>query len=126
MKSFITAIIIAAILFSGSIIYTKKLYSESQKLLDITHQIYDSLNNDDYIGAKDSIDELHDMVSDFESFFLATGNHIEIDNIKMNLSELRSFAEGGMKSDALAKTYVLQFLLEHLPESMRLSIENIL
>lgn len=126
MKSFITAIAIAAILISGSLFYSKHLEKESAGLLEINSKITDAITSDDYATANFYIDEFTDTVDGFEEFFLATGNHAEIDSIKTNLAELRSFAKGRMKEDALAKTYVLDFLLTHLPENMRLKIGNIL
>ena len=126
MKSFITAITIAVILICGSLFYSKHLENESRSLLRINGNISDAILKDDYPSAEMYIDELEDNIDSFEEFFLATGNHAEIDSIKTNLAELRSFSKGGMKWDALAKTYVLDFLLSHLPENMRLKIGNIL
>lgn len=126
MKSFVTAIIIAVILISGSLFYSKHLEKESLALLNLNGNITDAINSDDYLSAEAYINEFSDNIDSFEEFFLATGNHAEIDSIKTNLAELRSFAKGGMKEDALAKTYVLDFLLSHLPENMRLKIGNIL
>ncbi len=126
MKSFITAIVIAALLISGSLFYSKYLEKESYALLEINSKISDAISSDDYTLANFYITEFSNTIDGFEEFYLATGNHTEIDCIKTNLAELRSFAKGKMKEDALAKTYVLDFLLTHLPENMRLKIGNIL
>lgn len=126
MKSFITTLIIAVTLITGSFLYTGHLRTESEKLLDITLTIKTSVLNENYARAKEELTNLTHKVSDFEDFFLTTGDHLEIDNIKINLAELKSFIYHRKKTDALSKIYVLEFLFRHLPESSRLCIGNIL
>ncbi len=126
MKSFITSLVIAAILITGGIIYTKQLSKKSDNLLQIIDDIEICINNDDFKTAAEHIEKLSNEISDFEPFFLATGDHAEIDNIEINLSELKSLTEGELKSQALGKVYVIKFLFEHLPQNTFLSFENIL
>lgn len=126
MKSFIVTLIIGAVMVTGSIFYAQHLKTESGKLTDITKDIKTSINNEDYETAAKEIDKLDKYVNKFEKFFLATGDHLEIDNIKIHLSELKSFNKHEMKSDALSKIYVLEFLFTHLPHSSQLRIGNIL
>lgn len=126
MKSFVVTLIIGAVIVSGSIFYSQHLSSEAKKLSDMTTEIKVSVNNENYDAAKKQIDKLCKSLSEFEKFFLATGDHIEIDNIRINLAELKSFARHEMKSDALSKIYVLEFLFRHLPHSTEVHIGNIL
>ncbi len=126
MKSVIITLIIGALMIGGSIFYTSHLKKESAKLVSITEDIKSSVINEDFKTAEAQISNLGHSVTRFEKFFLATGDHIEMDNIKINLSELKSFAEYEMKSDALSKVYVLEFLFEHLPHNSQLRIGNIL
>lgn len=126
MKSFVVALVIAVTMVGGSIFYSHSLEDRSKSLRGQCYEIENALKDCDFTSAKENIKKLEDNVESFEDFFLATGNHIEIDNIKINLSELRSFTEQEMQGDALAKTYVLEFLFEHLPETMKVRIGNIL
>lgn len=126
MKSFITSLVIAAILITGRIIYTTQLSKKSNNLMQIIDDIEICINNDDFKTAAEHIEKLSNEISDFEPFFLATGDHAEIDNIEINLSELKSLTEGELKSQALAKVYVIKFLFKHLPQNTFLSFENIL
>lgn len=126
MKSFIVTLIIGAFIATGSIFYTHHLSKEAEKLSDITKEIKISVTNENYENAEKQIDKLSEHLSDFEKFFLATGDHIEIDNIRINLAELKSFAKYKMKSDALSKIYVLEFLFRHLPHNAEVHIGNIL
>lgn len=126
MKSFIVTIIIGAVMITGSIFYARHLKTEADTLSDITKEIKTAINEDDYKSAAKEIEKLNKRVNKFEKFFLATGDHLEIDNIKIHLSELKSFNKHEMKSDALSKIYVLEFLFSHLPHSSQLRIGNIL
>ena len=113
-------------MISGSLFYTSHLKKESQELVNITENIKNSVKNEDFDTANEEIKKLDRHVTKFEKFFLATGDHIEMDNIKINLYELKSYAQHNMKSDALGKVYVLGFLFEHLPHNSQLRIGNIL
>lgn len=126
MKSFVITVIIGICMVTGSIFYTNHLKSESDKLSDITDQIKICVKNDDYNGATQQLDQLKKCVDKFEKFFLATGDHIEIDNIKINIAELDSFIKHEKKSDAISKVYVLEFLFSHLPHNSEVKIGNIL
>ena len=126
MRSFIITVIIGICMVASSIFYTNHLKSESERLSDITDQIKICLKNDDYKGAKEQLDHLKQHVDKFEKFFLATGDHIEIDNIKINIAELDSFIKYEKKSDSISKVYVLKFLFSHLPHNSKVNIGNIL
>ena len=53
-------------------------------------------------------------------------NHAELDNIEMNLAELKRYTEGEAHTDAISKSSVLDFLFAHLPKNYKLRLENIL
>ncbi|MGN1116825.1 MAG: DUF4363 family protein, partial [Candidatus Ornithomonoglobus sp.] len=85
-----------------------------------------ALENDDFESADTSISVLYEYIEQYEPFFSAIGNHEEIDNIEMNLAELKAYSAGRLKYDALAKSRSLSFLFGHLPKNSRIKIENIL
>ena len=126
MKSVIITFIIGAAMIGGSIFYSSYLDRESKKLSHITSDIKTCVLNDDFNKAREKISELNKSVEHFEKIFLATGDHIEIYNIKIHLSELKSYAQHRMKSDAIGKIYVLDFLFDHLPRNSQIRIGNIL
>lgn len=126
MRSVIITLIIAVGMVGGSAMYASHLNKQSDILLDITKEIKEHVINEDYPSAADSIKKLDKNVSRFEKFFLATGDHIEMDNIKINISELKSYTKHEMKGDAMSKIYVLEFLFEHLPHNNQVKIGNIL
>lgn len=126
MKSVIITLVIGALMVGGSLLYTSHLKKESQELVKITEDIKESVRTENFDTAQEQIKNLNKHVSRFEKFFLATGDHLEMDNIKTNLCELKSYLQYQMKSDALSKIYVLEFLFEHLPHNSQLRIGNIL
>ena len=126
MRSVIVTLIIAVGMVAGSSMYTSHLNKQSDMLLDITKEVKEYIVNEDYASASESIKKLDKNVSRFEKFFLATGDHIEMDNIKINISELKSYTKHKMKGDAMSKIYVLEFLFEHLPHNNQVKIGNIL
>ena len=89
MKSFIVTLIIGAVLVTGSVLYSHHLKTEADKLSEITDNIKESVKAEDYKSAENQTEKLNKSVSEFEKFFLATGDHLEIDNIKINLAELK-------------------------------------
>ena len=126
MRSVIVTLIIAVGMVSGSVMYASHLKEQSEMLSEITKDIKDDITNENYSSAADGIKRLDKNVSRFEKFFLATGDHIEMDNIKTNISELKSYTKHKMKGDAMSKIYVLEFLFEHLPHNNQVKIGNIL
>ena len=126
MRSVIITLIIAVVMVGGSVMYASHLKEQSEMLSEITKDIKDDITNENYSSAADGIKRLDKNVSRFEKFFLATGDHIEMDNIKTNISELKSYTKHKMKGDAMSKIYVLEFLFEHLPHNNQVKIRNIL
>ena len=126
MRSVIITLIIAVGMVSGSVMYASHLKEQSEMLSEITKDIKDDIINENYSSAAAGIKRLDKNVSRFEKFFLATGDHIEMDNIKTNISELKSYTKHKMKGDAMSKVYVLEFLFEHLPHNNQVKIGNIL
>ncbi len=126
MKSFIVALIIAASLVTGGLVYMNKLSEDAQGLSVINDSIHMALIDEDYEKAEALINTLKKEVDGFSTFFFATDNHTEIDYIKTALSELEAFTKTHMQADALSKVYVLSFYFSHLPENGEIRIENIL
>lgn len=126
MKSFLTALSLALIIIAGSCFSLAHLEKVSDNLVEVNKKITAALENDDYTAADESIAVLYDYIEQYEPFFAAIGNHAEIDNIEMNLAELKAYSAGRLKYDALAKSQSLDFLFGHLPKNSRIKIENIL
>lgn len=126
MKSLITVIIMAAALIGGGMLYMHQLHGVSEELIRINGDIEEAVKNDMFDKASDKIDELYGYLDEKEPYFEAFGDHEELDKIKMNLAELDEYIDAAHKTDAAAKTKVLDFLFKHLPKNYQLKVENIL
>lgn len=126
MKSVVVSVIIAVIVVAGSLFYTRSLEKVSGELIEINKQISERIEAEDYSGANSEIERLSSYLDSRRAVLDAIGDHEEMDNIEMNLSELEEFAKGEKKTDALSRCRVLDFLFEHLPLNYKLKLENIL
>lgn len=126
MKSVVVSVIIAVIVIAGSLFYTRSLEKVSGELIEINKQISERIEAEDYSGANSEIERLSAYLDSRRAVLDAIGDHEEMDNIEMNLSELEEYAKGEKKTDALSRCRVLDFLFEHLPLNYKLKLENIL
>lgn len=126
MKSVVVSVIIAIIVIAGSLFYTSSLEKVSEELIEINKQVSERIEAEDYSGANSEIERLSGYLDSRRAVLDAIGNHEEMDNIEMNLSELEEYTKGEKKTDALSRCRVLDFLFEHLPLNYKLKLENIL
>lgn len=126
MKSVIVSVLIAAAIIAGSIVYTRHLENLSEEFLRINKKVTEYVDAEDYFNADAEIEHLSAYLDQKRVVLDATGNHDEIDKIKMNLSELAEYSGGQKKTEALSKCRTLDFLFEHLPMDYELKLENIL
>lgn len=126
MKSVVVSVIIAVIVIAGSLFYTRSLEKVSGELIEINKQVSERIEAEDYSGANSEIERLTEYLDSRRAVLDAIGNHEEMDNIEMNLSELEEYTKGEKKTDALSRCRVLNFLFEHLPLNYKLKLENIL
>lgn len=126
MKSVIAALVLICAVVVGGAMYTTGLVHVSEELSEINASVQSSLENNYIDNANREIEHMKNYLKDKEQVLSAIGNHNEIDNIKINLAELEQYAKGESVTDALAKTEVLKFLFEHMPENYRLMLRNVL
>ncbi len=126
MKSFFTAIVIAAVIIVGSVFYTRELNEISENMMEHNNQIMNMIHNDDFESAVGQVQELTKYVEEKKISLSMIIDHSTLDKIESNLSELAGYVEGYAKTDALAKSRVLDILFEYLPKNYKLRLENIL
>lgn len=126
MKSFITSIIIAVIIVSGSIFYTCYISSLSEEFSKHTQDVYELIEQNRYREASKLTDELIKFMDSKKVLLAATGNHEEIDKIELYLDELSEFIGNTTQPDALARCKSLRTLFDNLPKNYRIRAENIL
>lgn len=126
MKGVIISLCIAVVLVTGSIIYTNHIDNVSKELAQMNSRVAAALEDGDFGKARAETEKMEEYMEKKNTALAATGNHQELDNIEMNLSELSGYVDGGKQTDALARCNVLGFLFEHLPKNYKLKLENIL
>ncbi len=125
MKSMIIAAILLAAVLCGGAAYTSMLSDVSIELVRINEEVQKKLEAENYNEALDKIGEMSQYLSENESILAAMGNHEEIDKMRTNIAELYRYTNDNMRTDALSKSEVLEFLYIHLPKNYRLRLENI-
>ncbi|MCH5209973.1 MAG: DUF4363 family protein [Oscillospiraceae bacterium] len=126
MKGVIISLCIAAVIVAGSAAYTAHTKTVSRELGEINAGVMESLQNNDFDGAKEKIEQLTGYMERKRSILSATGNHEELDKMEMNISEMTGYTEGHQQTDAVSRCKVLAFLFEHFPKNYELKLGNIL
>lgn len=126
MKSVIAAIILMGAVFAGSAAYTARLVKVSGELSEMNLKIQENLRRGNTSAAHKEIEQMKEYLEDKDEILSAMGDHNELDKIKMNLAELQEYSKGENVTDALAKSEVLEFLLEHMPENYKFMMKNVL
>lgn len=126
MKSVIISAILAAVMVTGALVYTNRLNYVSQSLLEMNENTAQYLEREDYDLALAEINKIKEYLKKKHSLLEAMGNHAELDEIEMNVSQMQRYTEGEQGTDALSHCQVLSFLFEHMPENEYVRLENIL
>lgn len=126
MKSFILALVITVAMVGGSMLYTRELDSISEEALGYNTRIQATIAEDDFDGAKESVNALEQYVTEKRIPLSMILDHTTLDKIESSIAELSGFVAGEMKTDALAQNNVLEVLFRHLPQNYKVRLENIL
>ena len=125
MRSMIVAAILLGVVLGGGAAYTSLLTDVSLELVNINEEVQKKLEEENYDEAIDRIGKMSQYLSENEAILAAMGNHEEIDKMRTNLAELYRYTNDKMRTDALSKSEVLEFLYLHLPKNYQLKLENI-
>ena len=126
MKSFICAVIIAALMICGGIAFNINIRSISDSLTAECDEINTAAADGDFDAALEKILELSDEVKRRKTTLASVINHENIDEIEVCISELTGYAENGNKAETAVHCLRLKHLLEHLPENYSVTAQNIL
>ncbi|MBR6729503.1 MAG: DUF4363 family protein [Clostridia bacterium] len=125
MKAFIGAIILLILLLVGTSCYTGAL----NDAIDALDAQLEPLEKGAYSL---SADECSQILEDFkknwqktEHWIKAFVDHRNLDTLNSTRSELESYVKSENREEILVRTVALRELLKRIPESERLSLENI-
>ena len=126
MKSFICAMIIAALMTCGGIAFNIGIRSISDSFTAGCDKINAAAANGDFDAALEEISGLSDAVKKRKTVLAAVINHENIDEIEVCISELSGYVENGDRTETAVHCLRLRHLLEHLPENYSVTAQNIL
>jgi hypothetical protein len=112
---------IAAMVFS--INYLNKITSNMQIL---NNKIEQYISKEEWDEAYKSSLEYTKIWEKHSMIIKAYVNHQEIDNVEMELWKLPQYIKEESKDEALASIHVLKFLLSHISNLEKITLQNIL
>ncbi len=126
MKSFFTAITIGVLMVLGCVYYMVRVEDISANLIEQNKEIIEMLEKEDFGGAEKKLKKVSDYLEDKLIMLAATGNHSELDQMQIYISQASEYIDAKHKGDALAQCKALMIMFKHLPKNYRLKAENIL
>lgn len=126
MRSFIVALCIGIIMVGGCILYMMEVEDISDELKNLNEKVIDNIKVEQYFEAEENLKKLSGYFEGKLIMLAATGNHTELDQIQIYISQIDEYIKEEQKGDALAFCESLDIMLQHLPKNYRLRPENIL
>ena len=126
MKTFITAMIIAAALVGGGIWFNNSIDAVADELMAECDEIGKLIDEGDFETAAEEISQMIDYVDKKKIVLASIINHENIDDIELCISELEGYTESKITAEARVRCKRLHHLLEHLPANYKVKPQNIL
>lgn len=126
MKSLISALLIAAVIITGGLFYTRKLDELSEQLGEKCTDILSGVTDGDFNEAKKRAGELREFMDSKRVLLESCIDHSELDKIEINLEQMTVYIAEEKRADALAYGKALSNLFHHLPKNYQVRTENIL
>ncbi|MDD6736317.1 MAG: DUF4363 family protein [Clostridiales bacterium] len=126
MKSFISAMAIAALLIAGGIAFNIGIGKWSENLMEDCDKINDAISEQDFEAAIKEITVLSEKIDNRKTVLASVINHESIDDIEVCVSELMGYADSMEGIEATVRCIRLKHMLEHLPENYSVTAQNIL
>ena len=120
-------LIIAALLLLGvclgSYFY---LVSSANRVLDIIPEIEEAVEAGDWEEANEEFDEAKGIWDKHKNIWQCFLIHQEIDDIESAFMKLQGYIETESTEETLSSLYDLAYSIDHVPDTERISIYNIL
>lgn len=126
MKSFVSSIILLAILIVSSIIHSYTIDKITANLISQNNAVTENIYNENYADALVYIDEFDSYINSKCTILSATLDHSILNKIDEYTSELKGYISEASKSDAIAISSALSTFIENIPKNYKLKIDNIL
>ena len=126
MKSFWVAIVIAALLIGGGILFNKNIDRVTQELSEKEEKITALIEEKDFKEAEKEIDGLKKYIDEKMIVLASVVDHKNVDEIELCVAEIEGYTKEESKIEALTKCKKLEHLINHLPINYRVTLQNIL
>lgn len=126
MKSFWAAVIIAAFLIGGGILFNRNIDHVTHEMLEKQKKITKLIEQKSFGDANKEIDDLSSYIDKKMIVLASVADHKNIDEIELCVSEIEGYAKEEDKAEAMSKCKKLEHLITHLPANYKVSLQNIL
>lgn len=126
MKSFWAAVVIAALLIGGGVLFNRHIDGVTKEMSEKEEKITELIEKESYDDANKEIDGLKKYIDDKMIVLASVVDHKNIDEIELCVAEIEGFAKEKSRVEALAKCKKLEHLISHLPINYSVTLQNIL
>lgn len=126
MKPLVYTTIIILVIVSAGIFTVNMLKKDAEALHNYMLEMESYINAEQWEEASKSGKKLHAQWEKYKKVWPMLIDHLEIDNININLSEFESYLDSKDKIQSLSKLSVLKILVRHIPERESFILQNIL
>ena len=125
MKSFITAVTIAILIFIGSYAYGERMDRITEDLTAMNSETRGHLEREDFAAGAGSAEKMEPYVDDERTFMSMTGSHLDGEKIELYLAELMEYTGYGNTADAVSSCGRLDVCISRMSQKYKLRIENV-
>lgn len=125
MRNVVLVLLISVIMIIAISFSIRYLNEVSQDLGKLSGEIERDIMDDNWDKAYKTTLEFTNKWEDYSRKIKLFANHQEIDNIEITISKLPQYIKERTKDESLACINVLKFLMNHISELEKVTIQNV-
>ncbi|MCQ1528163.1 DUF4363 family protein [Lutispora saccharofermentans] len=126
MKPLLYTVILTLAIIGSGIFTINMLKKDAEALYNFVLEMESDIMAEKWEDAGEKGDKLHNQWKKYKKVWPMLIDHLEIDNLDIQISELESFLISRDKTQALSKLSILKLLVKHIPEKESFTLQNIL
>ncbi len=126
MKSFWVAVVIAALLIGGGILFNRNIDHVTEELSEKEEKITELIEEKKFKAAEKEIEGLKKYIDEKMIILASVVDHKNVDEIELCVAEIEGYTKEESKIEALTKCKKLEHLINHLPVNYKVTLQNIL
>lgn len=123
MKDIVIVVAIIIVIIIGNIITQNILKNDSEEMISMLNFLNENIYNEDMVNKK--VDELKEKWDEMNKRWSIFVTHTELDAIELSILQVKTGIEIGDISTAYEEIENASFLLKHIKEKNKISIENV-